>query len=112
MAEHVQDFARLAAAEWREKVSYFRAVAIAIALSLLLGLMSIVLLSFAITAGVARLIGSWGWALLIVGVVYGIAAGVLLIPALRTARTGALRFQRISEQIQKDREWVKEKLAA
>lgn len=110
--QYLRDLQQLFMAEAREKSRLLVIVAISTALGAGLLLFSFVLLTMALTYAIAQGVQSWGWALLIMGVVYGLIGALVLLPALRTLKAGTLRFQRTQAQVQRDKEWFKQKLAA
>ena len=110
--QYLRDLQQLFMAEAREKSRLLVIVAVSVAMGAGLLLFSFVLLTMALTYAIAQGVQSCGWALLIMGVVYGLTGALVLLPALRTLKAGTLRFQRTQAQVQRDKEWFKQKLAA
>lgn len=110
--QYLRDLQQLFRAEAREKSRLLAIVAISAVIAGMLLLFSFVLLTMALTYAIAQGLQSWGWALLIMGVVYGLIGTLVLLPAMRTMKSGTLRFQRTQAQVQRDKEWFKQKLAA
>lgn len=110
--QYLHDLQQLFKAEAKEKSRLLAVVAVSMAIAGGLLLFSFVLLTMALTYAIAQGLQSWGWALLILGVVYGLIGVLVLLPAMRTMRSGTLRFQRTQAQVQRDKEWFKQKLAA
>ncbi len=110
--QYLHDLQQLFKAEAKEKSRMLAVVAVSMVIAAGLLLFSFVLLTTALTYAIAQGLQSWGWALLIIGVVYGLIGVLVLLPAMRTIRSGTLRFQRTQAQVQRDKEWFKQKLAA
>lgn len=111
-AEYLRDYGQLVAGEAREKARYLRVLALSLGAAALLLLFGLFFLSVALTAAIAYGLGSWGWAALIVGAAYSVVGLLLILPALRSLRSGALRFNRLQQRVKRDKEWIKTKLAA
>ena len=82
VADYGRDLARLAGAEWKEKSHSLRTLAVMGASAALVLFTSFMLLTVALVGVIAYGLDSWRWALLIVGVGYGIIGLLSLIPAL------------------------------
>ncbi|HEY7854988.1 MAG TPA: phage holin family protein [Terriglobales bacterium] len=112
VADYGRDLARLAGAEWKEKSHSLRTLAMAAGAAALVLFTSFMLLTVALVGAIAYGLDSWRWALLIVGVCYGIIGLLSLIPVSHALRSGLFQFSHTRERVRVDAEWVKHKLAA
>ncbi len=112
VAEMARDYGQLATAEAREKAQVLRSAGFSLAVGGMLLLYGFFFLTVALIALIAWAINSWGWASLIVGGAWAIIGGGMMLPIINKLRRGALRFNKLSQRVQKDKEWVKTKLAA
>lgn len=71
------------------------------------------LLSFiaALIIGLGYLLGSYGWAALIVGVVILIAAGIMIMSALNALKNTGLTPTQTVETIKEDAQWLKDQVS-
>lgn len=112
VAGYARDLGRMFTAELGEKSRSLRTLAALGGAAALLGLFSFAFLSGALIGAIAYGLASWRWALLIVGVSYGILAMLLLIPVAHALQGGLLNFEHTKRHLKEDAEWVKQKLAA
>ena len=112
VADYGRDLARLAGAEWKEKSHSLRTLALMGASAALVLFTSFMLLTVALVGVIAYGLDSWRWALLIVGVGYGIIGLLSLIPVSHALRSGLFQFSHTRERVRQDAQWVKHKLAA
>ena len=111
-AGYARDLAQMFAAELRQESRSVARLALMLAAGMLLLLFSFGLLTVALVGVVALALSSWRWALLIVGVAYGLTALGLLAPVARARRSGLLQFRHTRRRVREDRDWIKEKMAA
>lgn len=111
-ADYGRDLARLFAAELNEKSRSLRTLA-ALALGAALFLLfSFCFLSLALIGAIAYGLASWRWALLIVGVAWGVVGLLLMLPIAHALQGGLLKFDRTRRHLKEDPEFIKNKLAA
>ena len=107
-----RDLLQMFSAELTEKSRSLRTLAILAGAAALFLLFSFCFLSLALIGAIAYGLASWRWALLIVGVAWGVIGMFLLLPLAHALRHGLLKFEHTQRRIKQDSEWVKEKLAA
>ena len=112
IAGYARDLMRMFLAEVGEKSRSMRYLAAMGGVAALLGLFSFAFLSGALIGAIAYGLASWRWALLIVGVAYGVLAMLLLIPLAHALRGGLFSFEHTKRHLRADAEWVKHKLAS
>lgn len=112
IAGYGRDLMQMFTTELKEKSRSMRTLAALSGAAVLLGLFSFAFLSGALIGAIAYGLASWRWALLIVGVGYGILAMLLLIPVAHALQGGLLSFEHTQRHLKEDAEWVKQKLAA
>ena len=110
--DYGHDLARLFAAELREQSRSIRYVAAMAATAMLLLFTGFLFLTGSLVGAIAFGLGSWPWALFIVGIAYGIIGLLLLVPLGRGISSGLLRFEHTRRRLKRDSEWIKQKLAA
>lgn len=111
-AQYARDLKQLFLVEMQQNARFLVIAAMSLAIAAILLLFSFALLTVALMAAIAYGLGSWGWAALIVGVVYGFVALLLAGSAAQSLKSGRVRFQRTQEQVKRNKEWLKQKLAA
>jgi uncharacterized membrane protein YqjE len=111
-AGYGRDLVQLFAAELKQESRQLGRLGAMLVSGLVLLLFSFGLLTVALVGVVALALASWRWALLIVGVGYGLVALGLLLPAAGAARRGMLQFHHTRRRLREDSHWIKEKMAA
>lgn len=111
-SDYLRDLARMFNTELGEKARSMRVLAGLAGGAMLLLLFSFAFLSGALIGAIAWGLASWRWALLIVGVAYGLLGMGLLLPLSHGLRGGLLRFRRTEHRLKEDAEWVKKKITA
>lgn len=109
---YARDLMRMFQTELAEKSRSMRTLVALGGAAALFGLFSFAFLSGALIGAIAYGLASWRWALLIVGVGYGIIAMLLLLPVSHALRGGLLSFEHTKRHLKEDAEWIKQKLAA
>lgn len=112
VAGYGRDLMQMFATELKEKSRSMRVLAALGGAAALFGFFSFAFLSGALIGAIAYGLASWRWALLIVGVGYGILAMLLLVPVAHALQGGLLSFEHTKRHLKEDAEWVKQKLAA
>jgi len=74
------------------------------------GYMALVLLSFAVAWGLATVMNP-GWAFLIVGAIYAIAAAVLYMQGRERARDIRLVPEKTARSVKEDVQWARQKIS-
>lgn len=111
-ALYARDLSQMFSAELTEKARSLRTLAMLGGAAALFLLFSFCLLSFALVGALAYGLASWRWALLIVGVGWGIIGMFLLLPVAHALQHGLFKFEHTQRRLKEDSEWVKDKLAA
>jgi nitrate/nitrite transporter NarK len=70
------------------------------------GHLTVLLLSFALVSALANVM-DWGWAFLIVGVIWGIVAAVLFVNGRKKLKTVDPVPRRTTETLKEDAQWLK-----
>lgn len=112
IAGYARDLMRMFLIEVGEKSRSMRYLAAMGGAAALLGLFSFAFLSGALIGVIAYGLDSWRWALLIVGVGYGVIALLLLVSLAHALQGGLLSFEHTKRHLRADAEWVKHKLAS
>lgn len=112
IAQYARDLAKMFAAELGEKSRSLRILGMLGAAAAVLLLFSFGLLTVALVGAIAYGLASWRWALLIVGVGWGIIGLLLLLPLAHALQHGLLKFDHTAHRIREDSEYVKRNLAA
>jgi F0F1-type ATP synthase assembly protein I len=103
----VRDEVALAQREVREKLKTVRSVASVVIIGAMTALIAAMALCAAVIIGLAEHVGPWQSAL-IVGLVLGMAAGVIILIGVNRLKRTSLRPEQTIETIQENREWLKE----
>lgn len=109
---YLRDLSRLFTTELSEKVRAMGTMVALAGAALLFLLFSFCFLSLALIGAISYGLASWRWALLIVGVAWGVIGLLLLLPLAHAIRGGLLKFERTQRHLKEDPEFVKNKLAA
>lgn len=109
---YLADLIKLFREELREEGRLVRSVLMSMVASAMLLLFSFGLLTVALVGAVAYGLNSWRWALLIVGVAYGLIGAALMGPAINARRAGIARLERVLRRVRLDVETVKRRMAA
>jgi uncharacterized membrane protein YqjE len=103
----VRDEVALAQREVREKLKTVRSVASFVIIGAMLALIAAMALCAAVIIGLAEHVGPWQSAL-IVGLVLGMAAGVIILIGVNRLKRTSLRPEQTIETLEENREWLKE----
>lgn len=110
--QYGRDLAQLFLAEFKEKSRSLRVLIGIAGAAVLFLLFAFCWLSLALIGVISYGLGSWRWALLIVGVAYAIIGLLMLIPVAHGLTSGLLSFPHTQRRVQEDTKYVKTKLAA
>ena len=107
--EELKDFVdtrvQMLQSEMKQKLGMLRMVVPMLLAAALLGALGLLLLSIALVAAIATLIG-WGWSFLVVGLLYLIVAGATAFMAVREMQEEGLAPTRTLKVLQQDRIWL------
>ncbi|MGH9476257.1 MAG: phage holin family protein [Terriglobales bacterium] len=110
--QYGRDLAQLFLAELKEKSRSMRTLVAMGATAGLFLFFAFCWLSLALIGVISYGLGSWRWALLIVGVGYALIGLLMLIPVAHGLTSGLFSFPQTQRRVQEDRNYVKTKLAA
>ena len=96
---------QMLASEMKQKLSVWRLALPMFLVAGAIGFMGFILLSFALVAAIANAIG-WGWAALVVGVLYSISAGGVGLLAYREIRAEGVAPVRTLRVLRMDKTWL------
>jgi ABC-type multidrug transport system permease subunit len=92
-------------AEMKQKIAMLRMVVPMLLVAALLGAIGCLLLTIALVAAIASLIG-WGWSFLAVGVLYLLVAGATAAFALREIKAEGVAPTRTIKVLKQDQLWL------
>jgi uncharacterized membrane protein YqjE len=104
-AEFLQTRYQMLLAEMKEKADSWKYALLWMGVALLMGLVAFLLLTGALVAGVAYVLGV-GWALLVVGVAYLILGAVAAAIVYRELKDTGVAPTRTLQVLQQDKEWL------
>ncbi|MGH9467976.1 MAG: phage holin family protein [Terriglobales bacterium] len=110
--QYGRDLLQLFVTEAKEKSRSLRVIGGLAAAAGLFLLFAFCWLSLALVGVISYGLGSWRWALLIVGVGYAIIGLLMMIPVIHGLTSGLLRFEHTQRRLKEDSEYIKNKLAA
>jgi len=96
---------QMLASEMKQKISVWRLALPMFLVAGAIGFMGFILLSFALVAAIAHAIG-WGWAALVVGVLYSVSAGGIALLAYREIRAEGMTPVRTLQVLKMDKIWL------
>ncbi len=91
--------------EMKQKIAMLRMVVPLLLLAAVLGAVGFLLLTIALVAAIATLIG-WGWSFVVVGVFYSLVAGATAMLALREMKAEGLAPSRTLKVLKQDQIWL------
>ncbi len=91
--------------EMKQKLAMLRMVVPMLLLAVVLGATGFLLLTIALVAAIATLIG-WGWSFLAVGVIYLLVAGATAMLALREMKAEGVTPSRTLKVLKQDQIWL------
>ncbi len=91
--------------EMKQKLVMLRMVVPMLLLAAVLGAIGLLLLTIALVAAIATLIG-WGWSFLVVGVFYLLVAGATAMLALREMKAEGVAPTRTLKVLKQDQIWL------
>ncbi|MCG3163667.1 MAG: hypothetical protein JMDDDDMK_05108 [Acidobacteria bacterium] len=106
-ASLVRDEVSLARQELQQKLKTVQSASLAVGIGAFLGLIAALAICAAIIIALAEYVGPWQSAL-IVGVILGIAAGVILLIGISRFKRTNLRPEQTIETLEENKEWLKE----
>ncbi|HUX67475.1 MAG TPA: phage holin family protein [Terriglobales bacterium] len=109
---YVRDLGGMARLELKLGARSLGTMVAMVAAGVLVLLFSFLFLSLALVGGIAYLLESWRWALLVVGVGYALIGAGMLGAVARRMRRGLLRFEHTRRRLREDAQYLKSKLAA
>src|SRR5262245_34027821 len=106
-AHLVRDEVALARSELREILKTVQAAASVVVLGAFVALIAAMTLCAAVIIALAELVGPWQSAL-IVGLILGMAAGVIILSGFRRFKRTSLKPEKTIETLEENKEWLKE----
>lgn len=107
--EELKDFVdtrlQMLKAEMKSKLEMLRMALPMLAVALALGAVGFLLLTIALVAAIATLIG-WGWSFLVIGVFYCAVAGITALMAIREIQGEGLVPTRTLKVLKQDQIWL------
>jgi hypothetical protein len=103
----VRDEIALAKQEMGEKLGTVRSGAVVIAAGAILGMFGALSLVAAAIIGLGNVIGP-GWSALIIGLVLGLAGGLIAITGIGRIKRTSLKPEQTIETLEEDKQWLKE----
>ena len=103
----VRDEVALAKREVREKLKTVQSAASVVIIGAITALIATMALCAAVIIGLAGLVGPWQSAL-IVGLILGMAAGVIILIGVSRFKRTSLKPAQTIETLEENREWLKE----
>ncbi len=91
--------------EMKQKIAMLRMVVPLLLLAAVPGAVGFLLLTIALVAAIATLIG-WGWSFVVVGVFYSLVAGATAMLALREMKAEGLAPSRTLKVLKQDQIWL------
>lgn len=107
--EELKDFVdtrlQMLKAEMKQKISMLRMVVPMLLVAAVLGAVGFLMLTIALVAALATLIG-WGWSFLVVGVFYFLVAGATAFLAIREMQSEGVAPTRTLKVLRQDQIWL------
>jgi uncharacterized membrane protein YqjE len=106
-AHLVRDEVALARSELREILKTVQSAASVVVIGAFVALIAAMTLCAAVIIALAELVGPWQSAL-IVGLILGMAAGVIILSGVRRFKRTSLKPEKTIETLEENKEWLKE----